>query len=163
MKKNYRTLSGLPKFQRDNSSPTGFSSIEAGEDVDMPKPFNHYDPSTYPSNYTPQQKKKLFSEELNTPEIKRLARKFIDKKPPKQKKTPLANNFYVDTTLTKDITAFENKVRQRDEQLKKIRQEQQRQEPLIRPQQYGIGAIDTPTATTLDALALLKIERELKK
>ena len=114
MKKNYRTLSGLPKFQRDNSSPTGFSSIEAGEDVDMPKPFNHYDPSTYPSNYTPQQKKKLFSEELNTPEIKRLARKFIDKKPPKQKKTPLANNFYVDTTLTKDITAFENKVRQRD-------------------------------------------------
>ena len=79
------------------------------------------------------------------------------------KKTPLANNFYVDTTLTKDITTFENKVRQRDEQLKKIRQEQQRQEPLIRPQQYGIGAIDTPTATTLDALALLKIERELKK
>ena len=92
-----------------------------------------------------------------------MARKFIDKKPPKQKKTPLANNFYVDTTLTKDITTFENKVRQRDEQLKKIRQEQQQQEPLIRPQQYGIGAIDTPTATTLDALALLKIERELKK
>ena len=92
MKKNYRTLSGLPKFQRDNSSPTGFSSIEAGEDVDMPKPFNHYDPSTYPSNYTPQQRAKLiqeakleqrkednkhsmFSDTIKDPDIKRIARR----------------------------------------------------------------------------------------
>jgi|TARA_E500000318_G_C3557072_1_gene211614 hypothetical protein len=162
MKKNYKTLSGLPKFQRDNSSPTGFSSIEAGEDVDMPKPFDSFDPSTYPSNYTPQQKKKLFSEELNTPEIKRLARKFVDRKPPKQKKTPLANNFYVDKTLTRDIANFENKIKQRDAELKKIRQERQRQQPLIRPQQYGIGAVETPTALTRDAIAQLKLERELK-
>jgi hypothetical protein len=128
----------------------------------MPKPFNHYDPSTYPSNYTPQQKKKLFSEELNTPEIKRLARKFVDRKPPKQKKTPLANNFYVDKTLTRDIANFENKIKQRDAELKKIRQERQRQQPLIRPQQYGIGAVETPTALTRDAIAQLKLERELK-
>ena len=64
-KKTFGTVSGLPKFQRDDSSPNGFSAMEPKEERTFSsmldkykknpvKKFNNYDKTTYPS-YPKQQ------------------------------------------------------------------------------------------------------------
>ena len=64
-KKTFGTVSGLPKFQRDDSSPNGFSAMEPKEERTFSsmldkykknpvKPFNNYDRTSYPS-YPKQQ------------------------------------------------------------------------------------------------------------
>ena len=64
-KKTFGTVSGLPKFQRDDSNPNGFSAMEPKEERTFSsmldkykknpvKQFNNYDKTTYPS-YPKQQ------------------------------------------------------------------------------------------------------------
>lgn len=83
------------------------------------KPYDHLDSSTYPSN--PKVREKLFSDTLQNPEIKSIARKFVDKKREKKPKakidfTPIDNSIL---QITKDITEFENKVRKQKQEDRK--------------------------------------------
>jgi|TARA_X000001388_G_scaffold48637_1_gene34836 hypothetical protein len=101
------------------------------------KPYDHLDSSTYPSN--PKVREKLFSDTLQNPEIKSIARKFVDKKRENKPKakidfTPIDNSIL---QITKDITEFENKVRKQKQDrefLNKI-QEQLQDKPTPKPKQ----------------------------
>ena len=99
------------------------------------KPFNNFDKSTYPSN--PEVRKKLFSDTLENPEIKRIAKRFIDPKKPKRKIdfTELDKQI---NTIHEDLNTYEQRIKKQKEDnefIEKIRK--QIKEP-SQPQPKGL-------------------------
>ena len=93
------TLKKFPSIMPDPTSPTGFTGrtpeddkllkyIDGFEDkkYEPLKVYNRYDKTTYPSD--PKQRKKLFSDTIKDPDIKRIAKRFVDPQP--KKKIPTA-------------------------------------------------------------------------
>ncbi len=127
-KKTFGTVSGLPKFQRDDSSPNGFSAMEPKEERTFSsmldkykknpvKQFNNYDKTTYPS-YPKQQEAMSTWDILKADaddearrgnykprrELKKIER---DAMPKKKKPIPLANNFNIDVSgLSKQFNNY---------------------------------------------------------
>jgi hypothetical protein len=100
------------------------------------KPFNNFDKSTYPSN--PEVRKKLFSDTLENPEIKRIAKRFVDRKNTPKKQIDFTELDKQIKTIHEDLNTYEQRIKKQKEDnefIEKIRK--QIKEP-SQPQPKGL-------------------------
>tara|TARA_A100001515_G_scaffold37033_1_gene29119 strand:- start:1005 stop:1694 length:690 start_codon:yes stop_codon:yes gene_type:complete len=187
----------VEKLVKETTPPSSIEEYNK-QQQDKIKPYNHFDKSTYPSNYTPQQrarlireakqkqkledkKHSLFSDTIKDPDIKRIARRFVDQpravdtwKMIEKTMTPKERReFYKDKKekpkdLYKDIPPgpdleqlskdINNYLRYRKEMAKPL------PESSPRPQTYsvmsedkGLGSMDRPNEITRNAFRQLRI------
>ena len=183
----------VEKLVKDTAPP---NSIEEYNKQQM-KPFDQFDRSTYPSNYTPQQrarlireakqkqkledkKHSLFSDTIKDPDIKRIARRFVDQPravdtwkmiestmTPKERrefykdKKEKPKDLYKDIppgpdldALSKSITAY---LKYREEMKKPIPVAKPEPKPVVRTVDKGLGSMDNPNETTKTAFRMLRL------
>ena len=183
----------VEKLVKETTPP---SSIEEYNKQQM-KPFDQFDRSTYPSNYTPQQrarlireakqkqkledkKHSLFSDTIKDPDIKRIARRFVDQPravdtwkmiestmTPKERrefykdKKEKPKDLYKDIppgpdldALSKSITAY---LKYREEMKKPIPVAKPEPKPVVRTVDKGLGSMDNPNETTKTAFRMLRL------
>ena len=183
------------KLVADTAPPN--SIAEYTKQQNQIKKFDQFDSSTYPSNYTPQQRAKLiqeakleqrkednkhsmFSDTIKDPDIKRIARRFVDQPravdtwkmiektmTPKERrefykdKNEKPKDLYKDIppgpdldALSKSITAY---LKYREEMKKPLVVPKPQTVPVRRTTDRGIGSMDNPNETTRTAFRMLRI------
>ncbi len=187
----------VEKLVKETTPPSSIAEYNK-QQQDKIKPFDQFDRSSYPSNYTPQQRAKLireakqqqkledkkhslFSDTIKDPDIKRIARRFVDQPravdtwkaiestmTPKERrefykdKKEKPKDLYKDIppgpdldALSKSITAY---LKYREEMRKPISVSKPKPMPIVRRTvDKGIGSMDNPNETTMTAFRMLRI------